>query len=73
MGAEIYIYNYKRHHINQFTLVLPGDIMLYRCSLCEGKMNRWRYPAIARQDKFGRQLVIYKCVECGNEETYPDL
>jgi DNA-directed RNA polymerase subunit RPC12/RpoP len=44
--------------------VLPGDIMLYRCSLCEGRMNRWRYPAIARQDKFGRQLVIYKCVEC---------
>jgi uncharacterized protein with PIN domain len=52
---------------------LPGDIMLYRCPLCEGKMNRWRYPAIKRQDNFGRQLVIYKCVECGNEETYPDI
>ncbi|WP_167879321.1 hypothetical protein [Methanococcoides vulcani] len=47
--------------------------MNYRCPLCEGRMNRWRYPTIKRHDNFGRALVIYKCIECGNEETYPDL
>ncbi|OJH48420.1 hypothetical protein [Methanohalophilus portucalensis] len=47
--------------------------MNYRCSLCEGKMNRWRYPALKRHDQFGRNLVVYKCIECGNEEMYPDL
>ncbi|MBP2029881.1 DNA-directed RNA polymerase subunit RPC12/RpoP [Methanohalophilus levihalophilus] len=47
--------------------------MNYRCSVCEGRMNRWMYPPIKRYDKFGRSLAIYKCVECGNEETHPDI
>ncbi|WP_160174984.1 hypothetical protein [Methanococcoides methylutens] len=47
--------------------------MNYRCSVCQGRMNRWRFPTIKRHDNFGRQLVIYKCIDCGNEETYPDL
>ncbi|WP_319506413.1 hypothetical protein [uncultured Methanolobus sp.] len=47
--------------------------MNYRCPLCEGKMNRWRYPVLKKSDQFGSTLAIYKCVECGREETYPDI
>ena len=47
--------------------------MNYRCKIYEGKMNRWRFPTMKRHDQFGRQLVVYKCVECGEEETYPDI
>ncbi|WP_154717885.1 hypothetical protein [Methanolobus vulcani] len=47
--------------------------MNYRCPVCEGKMNRWRYPVLKRYDHFGRTLAIYKCVECGHEEMYPDF
>ncbi|WP_407355369.1 hypothetical protein [Methanolobus sp. WCC5] len=46
--------------------------MNYRCPECDGKMNRWRYPVLKRYDHFGRTLAIYKCVECGHEEMYPD-
>ena len=47
--------------------------MNYRCKICDGKMNRWRFPTMKRHDQFGRQLVVYKCIECGEEETYPDI
>ncbi|WP_462273328.1 hypothetical protein [Methanohalophilus sp.] len=44
--------------------------MNYRCRLCEGKMNRWRYPALKRHDQFGRNLVVTGVF---NVEMYPDL
>lgn len=43
--------------------------MMRFCPECEGKMNLYRYPTSKRFDHLGRKLVIYKCVECGYEET----
>lgn len=47
--------------------------MLRFCKLCEGKMNRFRYPLDKRFDHLGRQLIIYKCIECGEEITVVDV
>jgi hypothetical protein len=46
--------------------------MIHYCQLCEGKMNLFRYPTGKRYDHFGRKLVIYKCVECGQEEQFTE-
>lgn len=44
---------------------------MIRLCECGGRMNRFRFPVIRRTDAFGRQLYVFKCIECGNEETFP--